>query len=53
MQEKEIKFEYEFWDSKVKLMEQIDKCEGKHIQQAIYSTFHSGLTQVCFNCKKI
>ena len=36
-----------------KLMEQIDRCEGVHIQQAIYSTFHSALTQVCFGCQKV
>ena len=29
------------------------ECEGKHTQQAIYSTFHDALTQVCFGCKKI
>jgi hypothetical protein len=46
-------FEYEHVSSKEKLMEQIDECEGKHIQQAIYSTFHSAITQVCFGCKKV
>ena len=49
----EITFEYEFAESKDELMKQIDECEGKHTQQAIYSTFHSALTQVCFGCKKI
>jgi len=48
-----INFEYEYIESKEKLMKQIDECEGKHTQQAIYSTFHSALTQVCFGCKKI
>ena len=48
-----ITFEYEFVPSKEELMDQIDECEGKHIQQAIYSTFHSALTQVCFGCRKI
>jgi len=28
-------------------------CEGKHIQQVIYSTYHNALTQICFGCKKI
>jgi len=46
-------FEYEFIPNKEGLMKQIDECEGVHVQQAIYSTFHSALTQVCFGCKKI
>jgi hypothetical protein len=48
-----ITFEYEYVPTKAELEKQIDKCEGKHTQQAIYSTFHSALTQVCFGCKKI
>ena len=31
----------------------IRKCEGKHIQQVVYSSYHSALTQICFGCKKI
>jgi hypothetical protein len=31
----------------------IQSCEGKHTQQAIYSTFHDCLTQICYGCKKI
>ncbi len=31
----------------------IKACEGFHKQQAIYSTFHHGLTQICFGCKEI
>lgn len=46
-------FEYVYVKSKDELMKQIDACEGKHTQQAIYSTFHSGLTQVCFGCRKV
>ena len=46
-------FEYEYVKSKAELEEQIDKCEGRHTQQAIYSTFHSALTQVCFGCMKV
>jgi len=48
-----IIFEYEYVDSKAKLESQIDECEGKHTQQAVYSTFHSGLTQICFGCLKV
>lgn len=48
-----ITFEYEYVPEKETLINIIDDCEGQHTQQAIYSTFHSALTQVCFVCKKI
>lgn len=48
-----MSFEYEYIPTKAELEEQIDKCEGVHTQQAIYSTFHSALTQVCFGCLKV
>ena len=28
-------------------------CEGKHVQQVAYSSYHDALTQVCFGCKRI
>jgi len=31
----------------------IKLCEGKHIQQIAYSSYHDALTQICFNCKVI
>ena len=31
----------------------IEHCEGEHIQQVIYSTYHKALTQICFGCKKV
>jgi hypothetical protein len=46
-------FEYEYILNKEDLIKRIDDCEGKHTQQAIYSTFHSALTQVCFGCLKV
>ena len=46
-------FEYEYIKSKEELIKIIEDCEGKHVQQAVFSTFHSGLTQVCFGCKKV
>ena len=48
-----ITFEYEWIPEKEDIMKIIDNCEGQHTQQAIYSTFHSALTQVCFGCKKV
>jgi len=46
-------FECEFLllDSQVKGA--IKECEGKHIQQIAYSSYHDALTQICFGCKKI
>ena len=48
-----MQFYYEYIPSKEEIIKQIDECEGKHTQQAIYSTFHSAITQVCFGCLKI
>ena len=31
----------------------IECCEGKHVQQVVYSTYHKALTQICFGCKKV
>ena len=48
-----ITFDYEYIPQQEYIREQIKQCEGVHTQQAIYSTFHDALTQVCFGCKKI
>lgn len=50
---KEIAFQYENLKTQEEVREHIKFCEGRHTQQAIYSTFHDGLTQVCFGCKKV
>ena len=47
------KFDYEHYKTQEEVREHIKECEGHHTQQAIYSTFHDALTQVCFNCCKI
>ena len=44
---------YEYVPRLYDLREHIRNCEGKHTQQAIYSTFHDALTQVCFGCGKV
>ena len=31
----------------------IKACEGKHIQQIAYSSYHDALTQICFTCNKV
>jgi len=48
-----INFEYEYIKTQEEVRDYIRDCEGRHTQQAIYSTFHDALTQVCFGCKKI
>ena len=46
-------FTYEHIETQEEVREHIQNCEGRHTQQAIYSTFHDALTQICFGCKKI
>jgi len=46
-------FELKRLDSMEEVRKYIRACEGRHTQQAIYSTFHDCLTQVCYGCKKI
>ena len=48
-----ITLEYEYVEKQEGVRKHIQYCEGKHTQQAIYSTFHDALTQVCFGCKKV
>ena len=48
-----IIFEYEYVKEQEDVRKHIQNCEGKHTQQAIYSTFHDALTQICFECRKI
>lgn len=46
-------FNYEHIEEMEDVRKHIQNCEGRHTQQAIYSTFHDALTQVCFGCRKI
>ncbi len=46
-------FELEHLEAVEEVRKNIQDCEGKHMQQAAYSTFHDGLTQICYGCKKI
>ena len=46
-------FKYEFLETIEEVMGHIQECEGKHVQQAVYSTFHDALTQICFGCKAV
>lgn len=42
----------EFVDEKY-IKKAIKKCEGKHIQQIAYSSYHDAFTQICFGCDKV
>lgn len=46
-------FTYELLGSVEEVRQHIRSCEGRHVQQAIYSTFMRALTQVCFTCQRI
>jgi hypothetical protein len=46
-------FEYEHLKTQEEVRKHIQECEGKHMQQVAYSSFHDALTQICFTCKKI
>ncbi len=48
-----MRFEFEYYETQEKVREQIQNCEGKHMQQVAYSTFHDALTQICYGCKTI
>lgn len=48
-----MNFNFEHYDTMEEVRTHIQECEGKHTQQAIYSTFHDALTQICYGCLKI
>ena len=48
-----MNLKYEHVPSLQDLSKQIAECEGIHVQQAVYSTFHGALTQVCYGCLKV
>lgn len=45
--------QYEYVPTMEAVRKHIQKCEGRHTQQAVFSTFHDALTQVCYGCFKI
>ncbi len=44
---------YEYIPKQEDVRKHIQECEGRHTQQAIYSTFHDALTQICFGCRVV
>jgi len=45
--------EIEEYEDQEDIKRNIKTCEGKHIQQVAYSSYHDALTQVCFGCNKV
>lgn len=48
-----MNLEYEYVPTQEQVRKHIQDCEGRHTQQAVYSTFHDALTQVCYGCLKV
>ncbi len=48
-----MKLQVIFFNNQEFVKQCIKNCEGKHIQQVAYSSYHDALTQICFGCKKI
>ena len=46
-------FHFELQPSYDVVRAHIRNCEGRHVQQAIFSTFMDTLTQICFTCQRI
>jgi len=45
--------EVEFYDLTADVQQKIKECEGVHVQQVAYSSYHESLTQICFGCNRI
>ena len=45
-------FDYEIHTLE-EIRKHIQECEGRHVQQAVFSTFMNSLTQICFTCQKV
>ena len=46
-------FHYQYCKTQEEVRNHIQECEGRHMQQVAYSTFHDGLTQICFGCRVV
>lgn len=47
----QMTFNYQYFRTLDEVRKHIQQCERHHLQQVAYSTFHDGLTQICFGCK--
>jgi len=46
-------FDYEYLPTQTEVRKHIQECEGHHMQQVAYSSFHDAFTQICYGCLKI
>lgn len=46
-------FSIEKLSSIIEIRDKVKQCEGYHMQQVCFSSYHDALTQICFGCKKI
>lgn len=45
-----MNFKYQYVPKQEDVRKNIQECEGRHMQQVAYSTFHDSLTQICYGC---
>lgn len=48
-----MRFDLETFEAVYKVRAVIRRCESKHVQQVVYSTYHDAFTQICFTCQKV
>lgn len=48
-----MSFTYQYYDTMEAVRKHIQDCEGHHMQQVAYSTFHDALTQICYGCMMV
>ena len=39
-----------YFDKEEEVRNIIKDCEGDHVQQVVFSTYHNAITQICFSC---
>jgi hypothetical protein len=48
-----MKFDYQHFKTQEEVRKHVQECQGRHVHQVAYSTFHDAITQVCFGCKTV
>lgn len=48
-----MNLKYEYVPTQEEVRQHIQDCEGQHMQQVAYSTYHDALTQICYGCLKV
>jgi len=42
--------EFKYYKTMTEIRQHVKNCEGIHVQQVAYSSYHDTLTQICFDC---